>query len=96
VFVSFHAVFIHANFGARLRWLEPFLVTPRIHHFHHAREAEAVDTNFAVHLPFLDRVFGTRYLPEDRWPVAYGIDGGEVPPEGWLRQLGWPLRFKGR
>jgi lathosterol oxidase len=85
-FVSFHAVFIHANFGARLGWLEPFLVTPRIHHFHHAREREAVDVNFAVHLPFLDRLFGTRFLPADRWPRAYGIEGPRVA-EGWWGQL---------
>jgi len=50
-FVSFHAVFIHANFGASLKRLEPFLATPRFHHFHHAAEAEAIDRNFAVHLP---------------------------------------------
>src|SRR5205085_6893514 len=31
-FVSFHAVFIHANFGADLAWLEPFLTSPRFHH----------------------------------------------------------------
>lgn len=78
VFVSFHAVFIHANFGASLRWLEPLLVTPRIHHFHHGKEREAYDKNFAVHLPVYDRLFGTRHLPEGEWPKGYGVEG-EVP-----------------
>jgi lathosterol oxidase len=77
-FVSFHAVFIHANFGAGLTWLDPFLVTPRYHHFHHADEAAAIDTNFAVHLPVLDRLFGTRFLPDMRWPEAYGVSEGGV------------------
>ena len=77
-FVSFHAVFIHANFGAGLEWLDPCLVTPRYHHFHHATEAEAIDKNFAVHLPVLDRMFGTQFLPETRWPRAYGVSDGPV------------------
>jgi sterol desaturase/sphingolipid hydroxylase (fatty acid hydroxylase superfamily) len=94
-FVSFHAVFIHANFGPSLRWMEHWLVTPRIHHFHHAREVEAIDKNFAVHLPFIDRLFGTRYLPENRWPLAYGIEDASVP-QGWWGQFVSPFRFAGR
>ena len=91
VFVSFHAVFIHANVRFRLRAVEWLLVTPRFHHWHHAREAAAVDKNFAVHLPWIDRMFGTAYLPAERWPDAYGVSGARVP-EGWLRQLVLPFR----
>jgi lathosterol oxidase len=90
VFVSFHAVAIHANVGLRLRWLRGWLVTPAYHHWHHAAEPEARDRNFAVHLPLFDRLFGTLYLPE-RWPAAYGIEGEPVP-ETWPRQLVWPFR----
>ena len=90
-FVSFHAVFIHANFGVDLTWLEPFLVTPRYHHFHHAAEAEAIDTNFAVHLPVLDRLFGTQFLPGARWPHSYGVQDGQVAPT-YLAQLLGPFR----
>src|SRR5438270_2381639 len=90
-FVSFHAVFIHANFGGRLIWLEPFLATPRFHHFHHAAESEAIDKNFAVHLPVLDRIFGTQFLPQERWPHGYGVSG--VPMAGtYLAQLLDPFR----
>lgn len=92
LFVGLHAVWIHSNFGARLRWLEPFLVTPRYHHFHHADEPEAVDKNFAAHLPFLDVLFGTRFLPESRWPRAYGVSSGEPVPEGYLQQWLYPFR----
>lgn len=91
VFVSFHAVFIHANVRFRLHTIEWLLVTPRFHHWHHAREAAAVDRNFAVHLPCIDRLFGTAYLPRERWPAAYGIAGAPVP-DGWLRQLVLPFR----
>jgi lathosterol oxidase len=90
VFVSFQAVLIHANVRFRfgpLRWI---LATPEYHHWHHAAEADAVDVNFAVHVPWLDLAFGTAYLP-DRWPARYGIEGDPVP-EGYLAQVAWPLR----
>jgi sterol desaturase/sphingolipid hydroxylase (fatty acid hydroxylase superfamily) len=90
VFVSFHAVFIHANVRFRFGPLEQLLATPRVHHWHHA--VTPVDVNFAVHLPLLDRVFGTQHLPaREQWPQAYGIGGNPVP-EGWWPQLIWPLR----
>lgn len=88
--VSFHAVFIHANFAPRWAWLERWVAMPRFHHWHHAIEPEARDVNFAVHLPMIDRWFDTHYMPPDRWPRGYGI-AGERAPEGWLRQLLWPL-----
>jgi len=90
-FVSFHAVFIHANFGAGLKRLEPFLATPRFHHFHHAAEAEAIDKNFAVHLPVLDRIFGTHFLPETRWPQGYGVSNAQVA-RTYLAQILGPFR----
>lgn len=91
VLVSFHAVFIHANFAPRTAWLERWVAMPRYHHWHHAIEPEAVDRNFAVHLPMIDRLFGTHYLPGQAWPSAYGV-AGPFPPDGYLRQFAWPLR----
>lgn len=88
VLVSFHAVFIHANVRARVGWLDYVVTTPRGHHWHHA--PHPVDKNFAVHLPVLDRLFGTQHLPGDAWPEAYGIHGDPVP-EGYARQLAYPF-----
>lgn len=89
VLVSFHAVFIHANFAPRAGWLEKWIAMPRYHHWHHA--VEPVDRNFAVHLPVIDRWFGTHHMPDDAWPRSYGI-AEPAPPEGYFRQLAWPLR----
>ena len=86
VFVSVQAVFIHANVRFEMRWLDWLLATPQYHHWHHAAVAEAVDKNFAVHLPVLDRVFGTHYMP-GRWPDRYGIAAGSTVPPGWGRQF---------
>ena len=46
-----------------------------------------MDKNFAVHLPVLDRLFGTCYLPGDRWPASYGLADGTTVPPGYVRQL---------
>jgi lathosterol oxidase len=85
-FAAFHAVFVHANFRPELRWLEPLLVTPRLHHLHHASDADAIDKNFAVHLPVIDRLFGTLFAPRGRWPHRYGVVGFEAPEGYWAQQ----------
>ena len=90
VFVSFHAVFIHANVRFDLRHFERWIVTPRFHHWHHARERAAIDKNFAVHLPWIDRLFGTAYEPAGQWPERYGIEGDPVPGD-LLPQTVWPF-----
>lgn len=92
--VYLYATFVHANLGWRFGWVERFLVTPRFHHWHHGIEKEAIDVNFAVHFPFLDRLFGTHHLPEDnRWPSGYGISGHPVP-KGYWQQFLHPFRGK--
>jgi lathosterol oxidase len=85
LFVAAQATFVHSNVGWRLRWLEPFLVTPRFHHWHHADSVQNV--NFAVHLPWLDRLFGSHHLPANAWPQHYGLGGGRRGPRGFWRQL---------
>jgi len=90
VFVSFHAVFIHANVRFDLRRAERWIVTPRFHHWHHAKDRAAIDKNFAVHLPWIDRLFGTAYEPAGQWPQRYGIEGDPVPPH-LIPQTLWPL-----
>lgn len=90
VFVAAQATFVHANVRWRMRWLENWLVTPRFHHWHHG-EAVA-DVNFAVHLPWLDRLFGTFHLPHAAWPEHYGLANGVQGPRGFWRQFAAPFR----
>ena len=91
VWVVVQATFIHANVRWECRPLRRLLATPAFHHWHHAAEAAAVDKNFAVHLPIIDTLFGTYYLP-DRWPATYGLLGGCRLPAGYFRQFIYPLR----
>jgi sterol desaturase/sphingolipid hydroxylase (fatty acid hydroxylase superfamily) len=94
VFVSFHAVFIHANVRWRfpgLRWL---LSTPAYHHWHHTSDEEGLDKNFASFLPLWDLLFGTVHQP-DHWPKNYGTVKFQ-PPETYMGQLTYPFRRKGK
>lgn len=79
IFVTLHATWVHCNFAPNAKWLEKFLIMPRFHHWHHTSQKEGIDKNFAIHFPWIDKIFGTYYYP-DTWPEKYGLDGEEVSP----------------
>lgn len=89
--VYLYSTFIHANVNWKFPWVEKMLVTPRFHHWHHGIEDEAIDVNFAIHFPLLDRLFGTYYLPKTQWPAGYGVQGHPVPT-GYTAQFAYPFR----
>jgi lathosterol oxidase len=91
VIVTLQATLIHANVRFQFGPLRYWLVTPQFHHWHHSDQDEALDKNFAVHLPIWDWLFGSYYLPGEQWPASYGVKG-EKPPEGFFRQLFWPFK----
>lgn len=90
LFISFHAVLIHANARIEFGWFERVLTSPRYHHWHHTGQPELIDKNFAVLLPLWDVLFGTALWRKD-WPARYGLADGAMP-ESWLGQLVAPLR----
>jgi len=93
-FVSFHAVFIHANVRWRFPVLRWVISTPEYHHWHHTSDEEGIDKNFASFLPLWDLLFGTAHQP-DHWPRNYGTVKFQ-PPESYLGQLLYPFRRRGR
>ena len=84
IFVTLQATWSHCNFAPSPKWLGWCLVTPRYHHWHHTSQKEGLDKNFAVHFPWIDRLFGTYYYP-DEWPEHYGLDGEQIST-GFVRQ----------
>ena len=92
-FVTMHATWTHCNFGPTIKWLEPFIIQPRYHHWHHTSQKEAIDKNYAIHFPWIDRLFGTYYLPEDKWPEAYGLNNEDIP-RGFWAQFVYPFTRK--
>ena len=90
ILYGWQSVLIHSNvrinFGP-LRWL---LASPEFHHWHHSRDREARDKNFAGQLPLLDLLFGTSYMPPGRMPSKYGLD--QPVPATYPAQLLYPFR----
>lgn len=95
ILVGVQAVLAHANLRLDFGWLEYVLVTPRYHHWHHARDAAYVDVNYAIHLPLVDMLMGTfKRPPRGTWPPEYGVMKLETVPKGFLRQALMPLGSK--
>jgi sterol desaturase/sphingolipid hydroxylase (fatty acid hydroxylase superfamily) len=70
---SLWGYFVHSNLRWRLGPFEWLLATPGFHHWHHTAGGKRRDCNYASMFPWLDRIFGTHYLPNE-WPDRYGID----------------------
>lgn len=90
-------LFLHANVRWRLRPLHRVVITPEFHHWHHANEVEAHNSNYSVFLPLWDLVFGTYYMPRNKRPVRYGVD--DDMPMTMAGQLRFPfvgMRSPGR
>ena len=90
VIVGFQAVFNHCNVDVRLGPLRYVIVTPNFHHWHHSRDTEAIDKNYAAHFAFLDHLFGTAVQSDRTWPDHYGVVGDYVPGGFW-KQLAFPF-----
>ena len=54
-----HNNWVHSKYDVHLGPLTKIISTPRFHHWHHADEKEAYDTNFANTFAFWDVLFGT-------------------------------------
>jgi sterol desaturase/sphingolipid hydroxylase (fatty acid hydroxylase superfamily) len=84
---SLWSFFIHANLRWRLGPFEEIIASPAFHHWHHTFE-DHKDHNYSSMLPFVDRLFGTFYLPET-WPAEYGTS--TPMPDTLIGQLMEPL-----
>jgi sterol desaturase/sphingolipid hydroxylase (fatty acid hydroxylase superfamily) len=90
VWVGIQSVLIHSNTKLAFGPLRYLIATPHFHHWHHAADAEAIDKNYAAHLPVLDMLFGTWIDNAGRWPQRYGVVGKPLP-RGFLAQHLYPF-----
>ena len=93
-FIYIWSSLLHANVGGNFNKLGHWIATPRFHHWHHGLEQEAFDVNFAIHFPWIDKLFGTFHLPKDRWPENYGIP--EDVPRKYTGQFLYPWTRTGK
>jgi hypothetical protein len=82
-------LFLHANVRWRWRPLHRIVITPEFHHWHHANEADARNTNYSVFLPLWDIVFGTYSMPNSKRPLRYGVS--DPMPTTMLGQFHYPF-----
>ncbi len=77
-------------------FLKYLFVSPFMHRWHHANEAQACNKNFGVIFAWNDWLFGTAIHPK-REPLSYGIDyeAGEVARDSYLAHLVYPFQVLG-
>ncbi|WP_222164993.1 sterol desaturase family protein [Edaphocola aurantiacus] len=90
IFVAIHAVLIHANTRINFGPLKYIFATPQYHHWHHCEDPKHYGKNFAAIFPFIDMIFGTYYLPGNKWPESTGVLEGEYP-KGFIKQSVYPF-----
>jgi len=85
------AMLNHANLRVPLAFLEPVLVTPRLHRLHHV--PRTTERNLGTVLTCWDRLRGTLVVDDAPVDAPLGIPGDQASyPQGWMRQLVEPFR----
>lgn len=90
IFIAVHAVLIHANTRINFGFLKYIFATPQYHHWHHCEDPKYYGKNFATIFPFIDRLFGTYYLPGNTWPEGTGVHESQYP-KGFIKQTIYPF-----
>jgi len=85
------AMLNHANLRLDLRFLEPILITPRLHRLHHV--PGTTERNLGTVFTFWDRLRGTLVTVEASPACTFGVPGEVTTyPQGWVAQLVEPPR----
>jgi sterol desaturase/sphingolipid hydroxylase (fatty acid hydroxylase superfamily) len=90
-FLTFYAILVHANVTWDFGWLGQLITSPRFHRWHHTSQEEGLDKNFAGLFPWIDRIFGTYYMPKEKMPEKFGLYGEKIP-EGFWGQMIYPFQ----
>ena len=95
-FLTFYAIFEHANLAWHFGPLRYVVASPEFHRWHHTSEDEALNKNFAGLFPVIDLAFGTFYLPAGKRPTVFGLRGSAPMPATLWAQLLHPFRKRPR
>ncbi|MGH8612786.1 MAG: sterol desaturase family protein [Gammaproteobacteria bacterium] len=90
VVLAIWAALVHANLGVSWRWLEPILITPRLHRLHHVPATSK--RNLGVFFSVWDRLRGTLETNPTALLQPTGVPGAvDTYPQTWPRQLVEPF-----
>jgi len=85
----------HSNADLKCGFFDVFLNSIGHHRAHHEVGLPGRESNYGSFLNFTDRIFGTRYLPEDQGSFdPLGLDDTYDMPDTFLQQLAVPFRWK--
>jgi sterol desaturase/sphingolipid hydroxylase (fatty acid hydroxylase superfamily) len=90
VFNALLGMLQHSNIDMHTGAFGWIVSTPELHRWHHSTDLRESGSNFGTDLAVWDIVFGTRFLPRDRQPVAVGLPGTRIPTNYW-QQLAVPF-----
>lgn len=91
IFMAIHAVLIHSNTRINFGFIKYIFATPQFHHWHHCKDPKHWGKNFATIFPFIDKIFGTYYLPGNIWPKDTGLLEANFP-KGYIKQAIYPFK----
>lgn len=94
ILIPFNMIYsplVHANVPWTYGPFKYIMASPVFHRWHHTHLHEGGNKNFAPTFSFLDVIFGTFYMPKDRLPENFGIEGNPVP-NSVLGQMIYPFK----
>ena len=91
VFYSMSGLFQHSNCDVRLGWLNYLVSGPEVHRWHHSKQIEESNANYAHSFVVWDLLFGTYFRPADRTVTELGLQERDYP-QGFLGQMLAPFR----
>ena len=94
VFAGITGLLNHSNADLKCGFFDKFLNSPGHHRAHHSVGLPGSRSNYGSFFNFADRIFGTRYLPEDQSDFGpLGLEDGYNMPKTVLKQLAVPFRW---
>jgi sterol desaturase/sphingolipid hydroxylase (fatty acid hydroxylase superfamily) len=97
VFTLFIGHLNHANLNWDYGPLKYVLNNPKMHIWHHAKELPEeypYGVNFGISLSLWDYLFNTDYIPHSGRDIELGFPDDEQYPEGFAKQVLYPLTKK--
>ena len=100
--IAFHNVWAgitgllnHSNADLKCGFFDSFLNSIGHHRAHHSVSLPGVQSNYGSFFNFTDRLFGTRYLPEDQSDFGeLGLDEDAYEmPDTFFKQLAVPFNW---
>ena len=95
VYAGITGLLNHSNADFQCGFFDHFLNSPGHHRAHHSVGMPGMQSNYGSFFNFVDRMFGTRYLPEDQSSFdPLGLDDSYDMPGNVLAHLAVPFRWQ--